>query len=211
MPSHDALPIRPVSAEIRLRNTRTRMPFRYGPTVLTACPIAHLWVTVEGPGGKRVEGLAGDALAPGWYDKRPNRTYRHDIAELSAALGEAQRVLLDLASRGPRSVWNFWRELYDHQIKWARANNYTDLTGNFGTSMFERAMIDAAGKLTGKTYHALVKENVLGLEPGATQPWLDGWSPAEALAPKPLEKSGSATPSAAWTRSPRPTCPRARP
>lgn len=188
MPSHDALPIRPVSAEIRLRNTRTRMPFRYGPTVLTACPIAHLWVTVEGPGGKRVEGLAGDALAPGWYDKRPNRTYRHDIAELSAALGEAQRVLLDLASRGPRSVWNFWRELYDHQIKWARANNYTDLTGNFGTSMFERAMIDAAGKLTGKTYHALVKENVLGLEPGAIHPWLDGWSPAEALAPKPLEK-----------------------
>ncbi|MCW8129400.1 MAG: hypothetical protein KIS92_03365 [Planctomycetota bacterium] len=186
--SNAALALRPVAFEVRLRNTRTRMPFRYGPTVLTACPIAHLWLTVEGPGGARVEGLAGDALAPGWYDKRPNRTYRQDIAELSAALNEAGSVLLGLAKAGPRCVWDFWKELYAHQIAWARKNDYTDLTGNFGTTMFERAMIDAAGKLAGKTYHALVKENLLGLDPGAIHPWLKGWSAAEALAPEPLSR-----------------------
>lgn len=183
-----ALAIRPVAFEVRLRNSCTRMPFRYGPTVLTACPIAHLWLTVEGPGGARTAGLAGDALAPGWYDKRPNRTYRQDIAELSAAMKEAGSVLLGLAKEGPRCVWDFWKELYTHQIDWARKNNCTDLTGNFGTTMFERAMIDAAGKLSGKTYHQLVKEGVLGHDPGAIHPWLKGWSAAEALAPRTLDK-----------------------
>jgi len=186
--SERALQIRPVAWEVRLRNSRTRMPFRYGPTVLTACPIAHLFVAYESEDGRRAEGLAGDALAPGWYDKRPNRNYRMDIAELSGALRHAGDTLLELGRAGPRSVWGFWRELYARQLDWARANNCTDMTGNFGTSMFERTMLDAAGKLACKTFHALVKENVLGLDPGAIHPWLKGWDAAEALAPRPLER-----------------------
>jgi len=183
-----AIAIRPVAYEIRLRNTRTRIPFRYGPTVLVACPIAHLFVTVEGPGGARVEGLAGDALAPGWYDKRPNRTYRNDIDELSETMREAGRTLMALSETGPRSVFELWRDLVPSQLEWARKNNCTDMTGNFGASMFERALIDATGKLTGKTFHALVNENMLGIDPGAVKPYLKGWQAREALAPEPLKK-----------------------
>ena len=177
--------LKPIFSEVRIRNVVLRMPPKYGATVCKGFPVAHLFVTVEGPGGKRVEGLAGDCLPPGWYDKRPNRTFKQDVDELSAALKEAQSTLLALARGGARSVFGFWRELYPQQIAWARARNITDITGNFGTSMVERALIDAAGKLSGKTFHALVKENVLGLDPGAVHGFLKGWSAAEALAPEP--------------------------
>ena len=181
-----AIPLRPVAAEVRLRNVRTRMTPKYGAAVLVACPIAQLWLTVEGPAGRRVEGLAGDCLPPGWYDKRPGRSFRQDVSELLAALGEAQTALLELARNGPRSVFGFWRELYPHQIAWARQRGCTDLTGNFGTSMLERALIDAAGKLAGRSFFDSVKQGLLGLEPGAVHPFLKDWQAAEALAATPL-------------------------
>jgi hypothetical protein len=180
-----ALPIKPVAAEIRLRNVISRMPGKYGATISLGAPLAHLWLTVEGPDGKRVEGLAGDCLPRGWYDKTPGRTFQQDIKELSAAIVEAQKTLLSLAKSGPRSVFDLWHDLYKHQISWARTNKLSDLTGNLGTSMMERAMIDAAGKLSGRPYHACVRENILGIDGGRIHPFLKNWSAAKALAPEP--------------------------
>jgi len=177
--------LKPVAAEIRLRNVISRMPGKYGATISLGAPLAHLFLTVEGPGGKKVTGLAGDCLPKGWYDKRPNRTFRQDVQELSDALREAQSFLLGIAQNGPRTVFGFWKELYEHQIAWARARDITDLTGNLGTTMFERALIDACGKLAGLPYHTLVRDNVLGIDPGAIHPFLKGWNPAEALALEP--------------------------
>jgi len=177
--------LKPVAVEIRLRNVISRMPGKYGATISLGAPLAHLFLTVEGPGGKRVTGLASDCLPKGWYDKRPNRTFRQDVQELSDAIREAQKTLFGMAQGGPRTVFGYWKELYEHQIAWARARNITDLTGNLGTTMFERALIDACGKLTGLPYHALVRENLLGLDPGAVHPFLKGWNASEALPPEP--------------------------
>ena len=80
-------------------------------------------------------------------------------------------TLLELAQGGPRSVFGFWHELYTRQLEWARERGHADLTGNFGTSVMERAMIDAAGKLAGKSFHACVKENLLGIEQRVARGW----------------------------------------
>ncbi|MBE7464081.1 MAG: hypothetical protein HS116_11425 [Planctomycetes bacterium] len=177
--------LRPVAAELRMHNVRTRMTPKYGATILVACPLAHLWLTCETESGARVTGLAGDSLPPGWYDKRPGRTYRQDVEDLSAAVAEAQRTVLDLGRAQPRSVSDLWRDLYKHQLEWARARDLPDLVGNLGTSLFERALIDAAGKHTNAPFHKLVSDNLLGLEPEAVHPFLNGWRPAEALAERP--------------------------
>jgi len=182
----DPLHLRPVDAEIGVRNVILRMPPKYGATVCRGFPFAYLTLTLEGPGGVRVKGYAGDCLPPGWYDKRPNRTFRNDVDELAAALMEGRKTLMDLARGGPRSVFGFWRELYPHQIKWARERGVTDITGNFGTTMCERALLDGAGKLAGKTYHALIKDNLPGIEPETVHPFLKDWHVREALAPEPL-------------------------
>ncbi|MCZ7643995.1 MAG: hypothetical protein M5U26_01715 [Planctomycetota bacterium] len=182
--SHAVVKLRPVAAELRMRNVRTRMTPKYGATVLVGCPLVSLALTCETDGGASVAGVSGDCLPPGWYDKRPSRTFRDDTGELCAALREARGALL---GRAAGTVFELWKDLYAHQIAWARGRDYSDLTGNFGTSVFERALIDAAGKLTGLPYHALVKENVLGLDPAAIHPYLKGWSAAEALAPRPLD------------------------
>ena len=70
-------------SRLGLRNSTTRLPFRYGNTCLTRCPQAVLEVTIEAD-GKLQRGCSGDCLPPGWFDKSPNKSYRQQIEEMLA-------------------------------------------------------------------------------------------------------------------------------
>ena len=77
-----------------LRNSTTRLPFRYGAACLTTCPQAVLEVQVEINGSAAV-GYSGDCLPPGWFDKTPTTNYRQQIEDMLSAIHFAEHVMAD--------------------------------------------------------------------------------------------------------------------
>ena len=132
--------LRVLKTDLHLFNMRTRMPFRYGITTLTAVP--HLFMRVELEiDGRRHVGLAADHLPPKWFTKNPDTAPREDIAQLLKVITAA----CDIARAAPASdsVFDLWHRIYQGQAAWGGGWNLPPLLSHFGTSLVERGVIDA--------------------------------------------------------------------
>ncbi len=136
------------SASFHLRNLRTRLPFRYGVVTLTHFPLLHLAVEVEAADGRRGRGFAADNLPPKWFDKDPTKTFRDNVEDQLASIRAAHEAYLE-AARTPRPVFDIWLEAYAASRGRCRDLGLNTLTASFGSSLFERALADAAGRLAG--------------------------------------------------------------
>lgn len=181
-----AEPVRVRVGEVRqyIRNVRTRMPFRYGQATLTHVPILNLRTTVEDAAGHRAEGWSGDCLPPGWFDKRPGRTFREDIESLRFVVDAAIASNLSAGLGTPFELW--YRAYHDvRQAGLARGEN--GLTCGFGSALVERSVIDAVGKLCGTELHETFRRNLLGIDLGELHEELAGDQPADYLEDVPRE------------------------
>ncbi|MED5414455.1 MAG: mandelate racemase, partial [Candidatus Latescibacterota bacterium] len=88
--------------DFRMRNVRTRMPFRYGVATLTSVPILHITLTGELGNGNQVRGYSADILPPKWFDKDPAKQYQDNVEDLLFSAESAARVLTQTA---PASVF----------------------------------------------------------------------------------------------------------
>ena len=132
--------IRVVGTDLHLLNMHTRIPFRYGIATLTAAP--HMFVRVElDVDGQRHVGIASDGLIPKWFTKNPETTFPHDIAEMMKVIETA----CDIArGAGPAdSVFALWQHIYGGQAAWGGGWGLPPLLAHFGTSLVERAILDA--------------------------------------------------------------------
>ena len=168
------------AASCYLRNLRTRLPFRYGAVTLTHFPLLHLALDVEAADGQRARGFAADNLPPKWFDKDPARSFRDNVDDLLASIRAAQSAYLD-AGRRPRPVFDLWHDAYADCARRAPALRLNRLTAAFGSSLFERALADAAGRLTGLDVVGLLRADVLGIRPeavhrGLTREHLLAWA-----------------------------------
>ncbi|MGH7333346.1 MAG: enolase C-terminal domain-like protein [Candidatus Rokuibacteriota bacterium] len=161
-----SLPLALKSASCHLRNLRTRLPFRYGVVTLTHFPLLHLAVEVEAADGRRGRGFAADNLPPKWFDKDPAKSFRDNVTDQLASIGAAQGAYLD-AGRAPRPVFDVWSEAYAECARRGPELGLNGLTAAFGSSLFERALADAAGRLTGRDVLGMLREDVLGIRPQA--------------------------------------------
>lgn len=177
---NSAVPVRLVETRQFVRNVVTRMPFRYGGATLTRVPILHLEATIEGPGGT-ARGWAADCLPPGWFDKRPGRSFRDDIASLRWSV---EAVVAAALGAPAGSVFEHWQRAY--QAVHSEARDETGLTRGFGPALLERSLIDALGKLVGTTFAESVHGGLLGIELGALSRELDGFEPDLFLSAAPL-------------------------
>lgn len=159
------------AASCHLRNLRTRLPFRYGVVTLTHCPLLHLAVDVEAADGRRARGFAADNLPPKWFDKDPAKSFRDNVTDQLASIRAARAAYLD-AARAPRPVFDVWQEAYAACARGGPALGLNGLTAAFGSSLFERALADAAGRLTGRDVVGMLRDDVLGIRPGAVHPEL---------------------------------------
>ena len=155
-----------ISASCYLRNLRTRLPFRYGVVTLTHFPLLHLAVDVEASDGRRARGFAADNLPPKWFDKDPGKSFRDNVTDQLASIRAAQAAYLD-AGRTPRPVFDVWQEAYAACARRGPALGLNGLTAAFGSSLFERALADAAGRLTGRDVVGMLRDDVLGIRPEA--------------------------------------------
>ena len=175
--------LRVLGTDLHLINMRTRMPFRYGITTLTAVP--HLFVRVElDVDGRRHVGLSADHLPPKWFTKNPASDVRDDINELLKVITTA----CDVARSAPAadSAFDLWHRIYQGQAAWGGGWGYPPLLTHFGTSLVERGVIDAFCRAQGVTFGRAVLENRFGIRLGVLQPELEGRGPHEFLPPEPV-------------------------
>jgi L-alanine-DL-glutamate epimerase-like enolase superfamily enzyme len=174
-----------VDARLALRNSTTRLPFRYGSATLTWCPQAIVQVHVVIDGAMQA-GFSGDCLPPGWFDKSPDKTYEQQIDDMMSAIGLAAKLF---GERFQRTA-PFFAGWYDAQVEMQReaaARLWPGLLASFGASMIERAMIDAAARRLNVSFARLVRDNLLQIDFARLDDRLAGHVPRDWLPVQPRE------------------------
>ncbi|MEW4567344.1 mandelate racemase [Tautonia sp. JC769] len=162
-----------------LRNSTTRLPFRYGKATLSRCPQAVLEVAIE-VDGRLQRGYSGDCLPPGWFDKAPGRSYREQVADMIGVIGRARAAFARAASR-PISLFESWREADAHCRADASGRALPALLVGFGVSLVERAIMDALARSAGLGFAEALRSDLFAIEPGAVHEGLTGLRPADWL------------------------------
>jgi hypothetical protein len=182
-----AVEIRLEDVRFYMRNVHTRMPFKYGAAVLTAVPILHVVAHGALKNGTPVQGVAADILPPKWFDKDPAKSYEDNVADLLWAARAARSAYLD-AARSPEPFFAIWQAGYEQTVSAGDAHGLNRLTAVHGSTLMERALIDAVGCGVGASYFELLKANLLGLDLGAIHPELRGVEPGQVIGTAPLEQ-----------------------
>lgn len=171
------------NVDLHVHDMRTRMPFKYGIATMSALP--HLLVRVELLlDNRRQYGYSADHLPPKWFTKNPDTSTRHDLEEMAKVIEGARAIAPAVATAG--SVYELWREIYQAQAAWAGGWGYPPLLAHFGTSLMERAIIDAFCRAEHVPFAQAVRENRLGVRLAEMQPELEGAEPRQFLPDTPL-------------------------
>lgn len=183
IPKHYSMQLSLESSQLGLRNSTTRIPFRYGTACLTRCPQATLRVTIVSEGRRQV-GYSGDCLPPSWFDKSPDKDFAAQIADMLRVIAYAQTVY---AEQFQRSTEFFPAWLAAHQGIQQRcvAWQLPPLLASFGASLVERAIIDAACRMHHLSLAAAIRKNVLAIDAGLVHAELRGLQPADWLPEQP--------------------------
>jgi hypothetical protein len=174
--------IRIADGDIHLLDIRTRMPFKYGIATMTRTPHAFVRLRAE-VGGRPAVGVAADHLPPKWFTKDPDRAVEAEIAEMLDVIEHALRLAAGLRADSPFAAW---RALWDAQHAWGTAAGLPPLLTHFGTSLVERALIDAVCRCLGRAFPELLRGETFGIELGEVHSSLAGRTPADLLPGHPL-------------------------
>jgi hypothetical protein len=176
------MPLRVLGTDLYIVNMRTRMPFRYGIVTVTALP--HLFVRAEVEiDGDRHIGLAADHLALKWFTKNPDVSASDEIAEMRNVIETACDVAR--AAGKHRSVFDWWIHTYQGQAAWSGGWGIPPLLAHFGTSLMERAVIDAFCRSRRTSFAKVARENLLGIRLGDLHAELEGSQPSQLLPAEP--------------------------
>ena len=149
-----------LSIRSRQEQLRTRMPFRYGIATMTDLP--HLFLDVEiDIGCLKAKGISADHLPPKWFTKNPDRALEDEIKEMTHVIGHACELARSIEAD---TVFLFWWQLFCEQDRWAQEKGIEPLLAHFGTSLVERAVIDAFCRQAATPFHMLLKENAFGVD-----------------------------------------------
>ena len=188
---HDAPPINTsvmpakiTGASIHQIQLKTRMPFKYGIATMTEVPMVFVRIEAEIDGTKTA-GIASDLLPPKWFTKVPEDPLEKEISDMLQVIRKALSQALGQAAD---SAFDLWKLIYDGQSRWAEANNIPALLAHFGTSLVERALIEATCKAGNKTLGQALLSGSLGFEPSRIHSCLEGQSASSLLPKTPLAK-----------------------
>ncbi|MEO6003369.1 MAG: hypothetical protein ABIZ04_26885 [Opitutus sp.] len=174
-------PYRIVSTTLHTQEVFTRIPFRYGIVTMTQLPHVFLEVRLEGDKGQS-RGLSADHLPPKWFTKDPNAAIDDEIATMREVIVHAASLVTGVSFQ---SVFQLWRELWTAQATWAEQKGYPPLLAQFGTSLVERAIIDAFCRLEDITLSTAIHTNRFAIDFHSIDPTLPSdWT--RLLPAKPL-------------------------
>jgi hypothetical protein len=170
--------------DIHLIDVRTRMPFKYGIATMTSAPHAfvRMFVTVD---GRPAVGIAADLLPPKWFTKDPKRPIEDEVAEMRRVVAHAVQTAAGIRGESPFAAW---QQLWDMHDAWGREEKLPPLLSHFGTSLVERAMIEAVCRALGRPFAELLRVNAFGIRLDAVHQTLRGKEPAALLPKTPLTR-----------------------
>lgn len=168
--------------DIHRVDLQTRLPFKYGIVTMTQCPhvFVQLRLTID---GKAANGVAADHLPPKWFTKDPNKPIDDEIQEMLRVIENALALAAGLSAASP---FDAWRQLYHAQDAWRQREGLAPLLAHFGTSLVERAMIEAFCRSRGRRFVNALRNNEFGVDLGSIHPALADRAPAKLLPPEPL-------------------------
>ena len=175
--------LRILRCDLHLTQLRTRMPFRYGIATMTDVPQVYVRVWLELDNQMVECGVSSDCLPPKWFTKDPAKSVEAEVGEMLETIRLARNRSVGLAGG---SIFAIWQQLYDLQAQWAEGASVPPLLAHFGTSLVERALIDAFCRFHGRPFWELLSESAFGIDLGAIHAELIGRTPTEFLPDRPL-------------------------
>ena len=175
--------VQALEGALRIRTIRTRMPFKYGIASMTQVPHAVLRLEVACD-GQRAVGRAAESLAPKWFTKTAASPYRDDIQDMLRVIRQALDQVL---AAGPQpDVFRLWAATYEACNDQPRTARFPALLLNLGTSLVERALLDAACRARGQTLAQALRGDAFGFQGDFFHPALAQTPPRRFLPAQPL-------------------------
>jgi L-alanine-DL-glutamate epimerase-like enolase superfamily enzyme len=140
-------------------------------------------VTIEVAGHNQT-GYSGDCLPPLWFDKSPDKTFEQQIDDMLAVIRLSEESFLEEAA-SPVEFFHAWLMAYEKVRGRAAELGFTSLLSSFGSSMVERAIMDALARAAGLSFARAVRQNLYAIEPVEIHPELAGLVPADWLPKEP--------------------------
>src|SRR6267143_1134207 len=178
-----AMRLRIARTELRVTGLRTRVPFegRSRPIREVQQVFVRVWLEVD---GAEWEGTASELLPPKWITNDDSRPIQARIDELLKMIGSALHLSAGVSGE---SIFELWQHIYSGQSAAAKGRSGSWLLVQFGTSLVERALIEAFCRAQRRPFWQLVRENVLGLRLAKLHAELGERTPAEFLPETPLD------------------------
>jgi hypothetical protein len=156
------------------------MPFRFGIAVMTEVPQLFVRAEVE-VDGRIGAGLAAEGLVPKWFTKDAATSVEDDRAAMIAVVATACELAVQLEPA--TSVFALWRALDEAQLEASAADGVPPLLSGLGTSLVERAVIDAFCRSGRAAFADALRGDALGIKLGDVHRELACARPAD-LVPK---------------------------
>ncbi len=172
------------SFDVHLAHLQTRMPFRYGIATMTRVPLVFVGVGAE-IDGQTATGVSSDLLAPKWFTKDPDKPLEIEVEEMLGVIRQAGQFATGLRSDSP---FRIWADLYSEQEQWAQQQKVPPLLAHFGTSLVERALLEAVCRAAKQSFQSMLHTGRLGVQLEAVHSELRGKTPADLLPAKPLPR-----------------------
>ena len=180
-----SLSLRILSVELRLTDVSTRLPFRFGGAILSAAPLATLRVVVATADGEEAAGYSSDLLVPKWFEKDPTKSALDDVNALLESVARATEAWKQ-ACDTPTTIFDAWRAAYSDCLGPFDPTDSSALVRGFGVALIERAVMDAACRANGSSFHGALREDLFGFKPGAMYSELGDWNLSDSLGAAPL-------------------------
>jgi hypothetical protein len=110
--------------------------------------------------GTPAVGIAADGLPPKWFTKDPQRPIGEEIHEMLRVIENALGLAVGLSGA---NAYEVWQQLAARQAQWGAAEGLPPLLTQLGTSLVERALIEAVCRASGQPFHRGLREGRLGL------------------------------------------------
>jgi L-alanine-DL-glutamate epimerase-like enolase superfamily enzyme len=166
--------------ELRERDVRLRLPFRFGAVTLREATEAFARVRITLEDGRAAWGQAAELLAPKWFDKDPSLSNGDNVEQLRASLRLARALYTE--GRLAHTAFGLYAESHHFQIAEGRRQRLNSLVAGYGPALLDRAVLDALCSLHGMPFATAIRVNLPGIDPAHFLPEFAGFDTAGFLA-----------------------------
>ncbi|MFL6692033.1 MAG: enolase C-terminal domain-like protein [Ramlibacter sp.] len=166
-------PIRLRVREVDVREcaVKNRLPFRFGNSTKTHGRQVVLRARIELADGRSCWGSAAEALSAKWFDKNPALSDGQNYDQLRFAIELASRRYTE---QGSETAFGHFAAAYPWLEAECARFRLPPLIAGYGAALIDRCIIDALGRLIGKSFWTMMRDNDVDLRPTPIAPDLAG-------------------------------------